>query len=538
MASILDPDDTLILAFDLGTSGVKTVVSTPRGELIERDTEPYGVLLLPGGGAEQDPEDWWRAMVATTRRILDRGRIPPERIRTICVSGQYSGTVAIDESGKPMMNAIIWMDSRGADSIAELMRGLIKIEGYGLLRLLRWLRTTGGAPSKAGKDSIGHILYLRDHQPELFKRAFKFLEPKDYLNYRLCGRIASTFETMTLHWLTDNRDIKKIHYDPAILRITGIREDQLPEMLRAQDILGPLREEAASELGLTREVQVVAGTPDLHAAAIGSGAVRDFQGHVYIGTSAWLFCHVPFMKTDLRHSFGSFPSAIPGRYLVLNEQESAGACLTWLRDKVLFREDALSAGPAPDAIWAALDEVAGQAPPGSGRVIFTPWLYGERTPVEDHTLRGGFFNLSLDVDRSHLARAVLEGVAFNLRWLCEHVEHFCGRPFESLNFIGGGARSELWCQILADVLNRPIRQVADPVSANARGTALLAAVATGHLRWEQIPDCVEIQNTCHPTPANRAIYDELFREYLEIYKANRFIHARLNRAHPPPRSSP
>ena len=213
---------------------------------------------------------------------------------------------------------------------------------------------------------------------------------------------------------------------------------------------------------------MVGGTPDLQSAAIGSGAVRDFEGHLYVGTSSWLTCHVPFKKTDLFHGIASLPSPLPGKYYVADEQEVAGASLNWLRDSIIFPDDALRQTTTPDDFFPLLDDVAATSPAGSNGVIFTPWLNGERTPVDDHRLRGGWHDLSLQTTRADLVRSVLEGVAYNSRWLLGCVEKFTGQPFPALNFIGGGAQSRLWCRIMADVLDRPIRQVEHPIRANVR----------------------------------------------------------------------
>ncbi|MFQ5435101.1 MAG: FGGY-family carbohydrate kinase, partial [Anaerolineae bacterium] len=271
------------------------------------------------------------------------------------------------------------------------------------------------------------------------------------------------------------------------------------------------------------------GTPDVQSAAVGSGAVADFAGHLYIGTSSWLTCHVPFKKTDLFHNMGSLPSAIPERYLVANEQEMAGACLNFLRDNLLYQDDGLGSAVPPADYYERLNQAAASAPPGSNGVLFTPWLYGERTPVDDHTIRGGFYNLSLPHTRADLIRAVFEGVAYNGRWLLKYVEKFIGRQMGRLNMIGGGANSDLWCQIHADVLDRPIRQVRDPIQANARGAAFLAAAALGFIQFSDIPQLVPIARTYEPNPANRALYDGLFAEFLQLYKQNRKIYARLNK---------
>ena len=233
----------------------------------------------------------------------------------------------------------------------------------------------------------------------------------------------------------------------------------------------------------------------------------------------------------------TLPSAIPNRYLLANEQESAGVCLTFLRDNFFYpREEGaapgeIAAGHArPSNVYAMFDRMAERVSAGSDKLIFTPWLYGERTPVEDRTVRSGFFNQSLRTTRAHLVRAVLEGVAYNSRWLLGCVEKFTGRRMDPINMIGGGANSNLWCQIHADVLGRTIRQVKDPVQANARGAAFLAAVAMGYLTFDDIPARVQIAHTYQPNPAHRRIYDELSQEFLNIYKCNRRIYARLNKS--------
>jgi xylulokinase len=435
------------------------------------------------------------------------------------------------------MPAIIWMDSRGGPYIKQITGGPIEIEGYSIGRLWTWVRLTAGAPGRAGKDPLAHILYIRHERPEIYAQTYKFLEPKDYLNLRLTGLFRASYDSISLHWVTDNRDVSRVTYHDRLLRLAGIERDKLPELQRAVDILGPLKPEVARELGLGENVPVVTGTPDVHSAAIGSGAVRDYEPHLYIGTSSFLICHLPFKKTDMFHNMATLPSAIPNRYMLANEQESAGVCLTFLRDNFFYPRDE-EAPPRqpkgtgqekPSNIYQIFDQLAGQVPAGSDKVIFTPWLYGERTPVEDRTVRSGFFNQSLRTSRAHLVRAVFEGVAYNSRWLLGCVESFVGRRMDPINMIGGGANSNLWCQIHADVLGRTIRQVKDPIQANVRGAAFLAAAALGLLTFDDIPARVQIARTYEPNPAHRPIYDELFREFVNIYKCNRRIYERLNR---------
>ncbi len=522
-------DERYILAIDLGTSGPKVAITTASGQIVGTSVAETPVIFLPHGGVEQDPAVWWQAVVQTARRVLAETAVPPAQITAIACTAQWSGTVAVDAAGQPLTNAIIWMDSRGEPYVKEITGGLLKIAGYGVDKLLPWLRLTGGIPTQAGKDSIAHILYLKHEHPHIFAATYKFLEPKDYLNLRLTGRFAASYDSIILHWLTDNRDIDHIAYSERLLQLAGIPREKLPDLHPAVDVLGPLLPDAAAELGLGEHVQVVMGTPDLHSAALGSGAVRDFAGHIYIGTSVWLTCHVPFKKTDLLHNMASLPSPIPRRYFIANEQEVGGSALSFLQQNIFFNEDALQQDSAPPDVYARMDTVAAEAPPGSDGLIFTPWLVGERTPVEDHLVRGGFHNLQLQHTRAHLVRAVLEGVALNARWLLGAVEGFTKRPFPHLNFIGGGAQSALWSQILADVLGKPIRQMADPLQANTRGVAILAAVAMGYTTFNEVAEQLEVAAEYLPNPANRALYDERFAVFLEIYKRNRRIYARLNK---------
>ena len=519
-----------VLAIDLGTSALKMALVSLDGEIAGSATEPMSVTLLPGGGAEQSPDHWWNAILRTSRALLAKHPELADDVVAVSASAQWSGTVAVDREGNHVAPAVIWMDSRGEPYVKRITGGWIQVEGYGLSRLWKWVRLTGGAPGHAGKDPIAHILFLKYERPEVYARTYKFLEPKDYLNLRLTGRFAASYDSIILHWVTDNRNLSRIAYQDGLLKLAGIERSKLPDLQRAIDVLGPIKPEVARALGVNEGVQAVVGAADLQAATLGAGAVRHFDPHLYIGTSSFLICHVPFKKTDLLHNLASLPSPIPDRYLVANEQESAGICLTYLRDNVFFPQDELAAGPAPVNAYRLFDRLAASVAAGSDKVIFTPWLYGERTPVEDRTVRSGFYNQSLRTTRAHLVRAVLEGVAYNSRWLLGAVESFVKRRLDSIRMIGGGAQSDLWCQTHADVLGRTIRQVKDPVQANARGAAFLASVALGHLTFGDIPSRVRIQKTFEPNPDHRRIYDELFREFVNIYKRNREIYRRLNGA--------
>ncbi|MBL8021727.1 MAG: FGGY-family carbohydrate kinase [Leptospirales bacterium] len=519
-------ENAFVLAIDLGTSGPKVALVARNGRVIASEIEETRLILLEGGGAEQDPADWWNGISRACKRLM-AGR-PDARIEAVAVTAQWSGTVPVDEAGYPLLNSIIWMDSRGSKQIEKLNDGILKAEGYALSKLWKFVRLTAGAPAHSGKDSLAHILYIKEEMPEVYARTFKFLEPKDYLNLKITGKFAASFDSIALHWVTDNRNINSIDYHPSLLALAGIPRDKLPDLGKATDILGTVQPDAAADLGIPAGVPVIYGTPDIQSAAVGSGAVKDFEGHLYIGTSSWLTCHVPFKKTDLFHNMATLPSGIPGRYFIANEQETAGYCLTYLRDKIFYADDGLGTGPAPKDAYKRMTQLASAVPPGSDGLLFAPWMYGERTPIEDHFVRGAFFNQSLSTSRGHLVRAVLEGVAMNSKWLLGYVESFIGKQFQSINMIGGGARSDLWCQIVADVLDRPIKQVEDPVQANTRGIGLLGWAGIGKNTFAEISENIPISGTFNPNPENRKVYDKLFKEFLTFYKQNKKSYARLN----------
>jgi xylulokinase len=524
------PEDTYVLAVDLGTGGPKAAVLAATGRIVAHAFTAVGMDLTVDGGAEQSPEAWWAAIVSSSRRALAESGVEPERIAGVGCTSQWSGTVPVDDEGVAIGPAITWMDSRGAHAVREAVRGALNVQGYSASKLARWVRKTGGIPSLSGKDPVGHIHFLREHRPDVYQAAAVFLEPVDYLNLRLTGLARASHDSITLHWVTDNRDINAVAYDDALIELAGLERHTLPDLVPTGSVLGGLAPAAAEQLGLLPGTPVVAGTGDLHSAAVGSGAVADFDGHLYIGTSSWVSCHVPFKKTDALTNIASIPSGLPGRYLIADEHETGGACLTWLRDNVLFPGDALdpTGGTVPDGVFGTFNDMAASVPVGAHGVLFTPWLNGERSPVDDHTIRAGFHNLSLSSTRSDMVRAVFDGVALNSAWLLAAVEKYCKREFASLAFIGGGANSDLWSQIHADATGRTIRQVADPVLANVRGAGLLTLVALGHLGVDDIGKTVEIKATYRPDPAAAAEYAELLKEFVNLYKETKTIHKRLN----------
>jgi len=517
-------EEQFVLAVDQGTGGPKVALVSLAGAIAWKDHAPVATTLLPAGGAVQDAEEWWRLISDATRRALGSGAVRPGQVVAVSCTGQWASTVPVDPAGRPVGECVLWMDTRGEPYARRLVGG--PVAGYAPRPLLTWIRRTGGAPSTTGSDPIGHMRYLAAEQPDVVRAARWFLEPVDYLSMRFTGAAAASHASMTAAWLTDNRRTDRLSYDATLVRMAGIDPAKLPPLRPTGSLVGAVRGDVARALGLPDGVQVVAGTPDLHASAVGAGAIGDYQAHLAISTTSWISCPVGFKKTDALHQIASVPGLSPGGYLVANNHETGGACLEWLRDRVLGPGDR-SGVDAPDL--SALTASAATSPPGSGGVLFTPWLAGERSPVDDRYARGGFHNLSLRTTRADLVRAVLEGVAYNSRWLHEAVERFVGRRLDPVRIIGGGALSDLWCQIHADVMDRTIERVAEPRDAGVRGAAILAGLALGAVERSEVRDLVEVDATFAPDRANRAVYDRLYVEFPRLYRAQKAMFGRLNR---------
>ncbi len=523
-----------VLAVDLGTSGVKVALIAIDGRVAGWESEPLALHVLPGGGAEQRPDDWWNGLVAAAGRLLRSRPAAAREVVAVCCSTQGEGTVPVDAAGRPLMNAVLWQDMRGAPALARQFRGLVNYSGLSLPRIRRWIRLTGGMPSPTGKDPAAHMLLVRDAFPKVYERTFKFLNVLDYLNLRLTGRFVATHDSILTSWVTDNRRPGRIRYDERLVRGCGIAADKLPEIVPCTDVLGPLTAEAAAALGLPATTPVVAGAIDNTAAAIGSGAVDDFATHLYIGTSSWLAAHVPFKKTDVLTGIASVPCAVPGRWLLTAMQSTAGGNLTFLRDNVLYHHDELLSQEAVPDVFKIFDRMAARVPAGSNGLIYTPWIWGERAPVDDRALRAGLHNISLDTTREDIVRAFFEGVALNTRWLLAPVEKFLGRPVRAINLVGGGGQSAVWSRIFADVLGVEVRQVRDAIQANARGAAWIAAVGLGEIEFRDVPGLVGIDQVFEPGAAEHAIYDERFAAFVELHKRLRRLYRRLNRDAQPP----
>ncbi|MGD8909444.1 MAG: FGGY-family carbohydrate kinase [Chromatiales bacterium] len=514
----------LVLAVDLGTSGCKCALVSLDGTVVAWAFEPV-TLHVNGIAAEQDPEDWWHAFLSAASSLCGGAN---RRVVAVCCSAQGEGTVCVDRNGKALGRAMLWLDMRGAAAIGRRLRGRrLSIKGYSPLKLWRWLRLTGGVPAQSGKDNAGHMAWIREHEPDRYERSYKFLNVLDYMNLRLTGRFCATHDSILTAWITDNRVAGKPRYDERLIDMLGIDRHKLPDIVSSTEVLGPLLPGVAEVLGLSRDTLVVAGGVDNSVVAVGA-AVEDYASHLYLGTSSWLGAHVPFMKTDLRHKLASVPCAVKGRYLAMAMQSTAGANLSFLRDRILFHPDELLSDEQRPEIYEILNKIAARVPAGANGLIYMPWLFGERTPVDDPSLRAGLINLSLAHTREDIIRAFMEGVALNTRWMLKPFIDLLGRDTGTIVAVGGGAQSDLWCQIIADVTGQPIRQLADPIQANAIGAAFIAGVGIGALQFSDLPALQHQRRVYEPVAALRNLYDERYALFLELHRKLSPLYRRLN----------
>jgi xylulokinase len=515
-----------VLAIDLGTGGPKVALVSLEGEVLAAEHQRVEPRVEADGTGVGDPATWWDAVRHGIAAVVAAEPDGARSLIAAAVTGQWGSTVPVDQRGEPVGDAMLWMDTRAGERARLALGGAITIEGFNPRKVVSWVQRAGGAPSLEGNDPFGHRLWIRHEQPDVYGRTATFVEPIDLINAKLTGTVSASAVSMLLSWLCDNRSPDQVRYDPVLVKMAGVDAAKLPRLVATQSVMGTVLPELAAEFGLPGDLPVVTALPDLHAAALGSGAIGLYEPHLSISTSSWIGCHTPDKRTSIGKQMATVPSALPGRYLLANNHETAGVCVEWARNAFVLADDGLT---RPEATGLAdLDAVAATVPSGSGGVLFAPWLNGERSPVADANLRGSFHNLSLSTTRAELVRAVLEGVAHNARWLLEASETVLKQPLTGIRAIGGGSESDVWLQIHADVLGRPVHQVAQPLYAPVRGAAFFAGLVLGRLRPEDLPARVRIAQTFEPDPAARRTHDLLHEEFVKLAKLERAMYARLN----------
>lgn len=501
-----------IVAHDVGTGGNKAILVTPQGEIQGRAMESYGTSYPRPDWAEQNPEDWWQAVAASTRTLLRQTGVQPREVLAMVFSTQMLGVVPVDAEGHPLRPGIIWLDGRARDQARQVMA---RLGGP-------WIFAHIVGAALGGKDVLPKLLWLKQNEPDLFARTAKFLDVSGYLLHCATGEMACDWSAASVTGLFS---MKRKEWDRFLMRFFGLPPEKFPTLYRSIDCVGGLRPEAAADCGLLEGTPVFAGAGDAPAAAVGSGAVGEGEGHIYLGTSGWVGVVQKANPTG-KHGIAAIQSADPEKAFLIAETETAGACLQWIADQ-FYREE--QQDPTVENVFPLMDKAVEAVPPGSGYLLFTPWMYGERVPVSDLFVRSTFVNLSYDHTREHMLRAVYEGVAYNLRWILDLMSRSFGFRQETLRAVGGGARGRPWMQIIADVTQKRIETVSNPQAAGAVGCALIAAIGLGiYPDFASLKEVVRVEETCEPRPETRAVYDTLYGSFQEIYRSLRGVYRRIN----------
>ena len=497
-----------VLAIDLGTGGPKVAVVAPEGGVLAWSSRPVATRFIGDRGAEQDPEEMWSAVVAATHDTVGRltgGGTARASFAAVAVTSQYMSVVPVAADGRPTGPCILWMDTRGAAHNRQLLSDLANDESTAL-----FLERHGLIPLPGGSDNVAHIAALREHHPDAYAAAVAFVEPMDYLAARLTGTVGATQSTMFGQLVCDNRIWGATAYDPELVAATRLDPDKLPPLRPMNGFVGELRSDVAAELGVVAGIPVAVPTIDSITSAIGTGAIDATRGSVVIGTTSVVVSHVGDHRCDIRSGLLGVPSPLPGQYFVMAENGVGGRALEWAA--TLFGHPDGRADGLAGAVSAAESSSV-----GSNGVGFMPWLLGSIAPRPDGNVRAAFTGLALHHRRDDLFRAVLEGVALNLAWLLPAVERFVGNPFTHVGFGGGAAQSDLWAQILADALDRPVHQFADPRTANAVGAAFLAFADLGRLSIADVPSLLRVHRVYESRQEYRAVMDDALGRLIELH---------------------
>ncbi len=506
------------IGIDVGTTNLKAALVDESGSTVASSQRQ----LVPSAACEteQDAEELWRQARDAIRELATAEPDATADVAAVGVCSQYSSIVPVDSAGLPVAEVVMWTDHRGSDHSWAILDE--HDDAFAL-----WL-DHHGIPPVGGGLSLAHILHLQLDRPGVHRVTRSYLEVMDYLTARLTGHITATQHTMFTSQLCDNRRLGVTEYDTELIEMAGIDPERLPPLVSAAAPSGPPTTPTAEQLGLPVDAAAYPGTHDTATGLVATGADIDGRAGLSIGTTSVLIDAVNRKDTDIDHEILSMPGVFGDSYIVFAENGLGGQAMEHVLANLVYATDEL-ADHVTDDDFRALDTTLESVAPGSGGVLFLPWLAGSLSPSADARMRGGFLGLSLDSTRTHLVRSVAEGVAHNLAWLLPHVEEFTTEAIDEVVFTGGAARSRAWCQIIADVLDRPVTPVTRPELSVARATALLALHRHGVLSRDDLPRLVDLGDRYEPSVEDRSLHDRMHTQFLAAYEATKPIHHALDR---------
>ena len=524
---------TYILAYDIGTTGVKTCLFGVDKiiKLLASASRGYPLYIMEDGGAEQDGDDWWNAMRESTAELFTKTDIKPEQVAGISFCSQMQGLVLVDENGVPVHRPMSYMDQRAKEEIKKGIANGIQVAGANIFKLIPSLRITG-AVSSSVKDPVWKYKWIEAHEPENFARAYKWLDVKDYLICRCTGEFTMTEDSAFATLIYDTRKGKE-GWSKKMCSMFDVKTELLPEIIKSTDMVGGLTEKAAAELGLAAGTPVFGGGGDSSLIGVGAGCVNVGDTHIYSGTSGWVITVTDKQMVDVTAMIAAITGAQSGKYNYFAEMETAGKCLEWVKDHlaldeigVYLEKKNITEGfeSTYTSLYDYMTKVVKDVPPGANGVIFTPWLHGNRCPFEDPDSTGMFFGIKLETGKTELIRAVLEGVFYHLRWMLECQDKKL-KTADTIRFVGGGALSDVSCQILADILGRTVETVASPQNVGSVGAAAIVAVGLGIIpELECVQDFIPAEKIFKPDMEKHELYTPYYETFKKIYKANKELY--------------
>jgi xylulokinase len=490
------------IGLDVGTTGSKAILINEQGKILATHTAEYPMFTPKPLWTEQNPEDWWRASCEAFRAVVVKSAVPANDIKGIGLTGQMHGLVILDREGHVLRPCIMWNDQRTSAQCAAITKKI----GF------KKLMTITGNPVLPG-FTAPKIQWVRDNEPKIFKQIKHILLPKDYIKYRLTGVLNSDVSDAAG---TSLLDVGQRCWSEKITTALGIPLEWLPEVTESAEVIGQVTPASAADTGLFAGTPVVAGAGDQAAGAVGSGTVQSGVISVCLGTSGVVFAHTNRLKIEPQGRLHAFCHAVPGNWHLMGVTLSAGGSFRWYRDTFAGREKEQAARLKKD-VYEIITESAASVPAGAEGLLFLPYLTGERTPYPDPNARGIFYGITVRHGKDHFARAVLEGVAFSLMDCLQLIKDL-GTPVREIRTIGGGARSMLWRQIIADIFNRELLTLT--VSEGAPfGAALLAGVGTGCYKnvASACSSTIQIETRTQPVKKNVAVYRDAYPLYRQMY---------------------
>ena len=492
-----------ILAHDVGTTGNKATLYNEEGTLVGSSFAPYGTVYQHQGWAEQNPRDWWRSLCTSTRQLLHEAGIAPADVAAIVFSGQMMGAVPVDVQGQPTRDALIWADQR---SVAQIDRVAQRIDPQ------RVYAITGHRLSAS--YSAGKILWLKDHEPEAYDRTHKFIHAKDFLVARLTGVFVTDPSDASG---TNLFDLQGGGWSEELLAAFDIPRDKLPDIRASTDVVGEVRPSVAEETGLAAGTPVVLGGGDGSCAATGAGVIRAGVAYNYIGSSSWIgvATDAPILDPEMR-TF-TWAHLVPGLFTPTGTMQAAGSSYQWARD-VLAGAESLVADHLGISPYDLMNREVIQSPPGARGLLFLPYLLGERSPRWNPAARGAFVGLTIRHRPADLIRAVMEGITLNLRVILDAFLRQ-GARVDGLRVIGGGARSNEWNAIMADIFGLPVLRLTLLEEATSMGAAVAGGVGVGIWKnFSQVDSMVAVASESRPDPSRHALYTEIYNVFNDLYE--------------------